>query len=157
MKKHEIISDLRGRCGFYLGLDNLADLIERNSSGYPFYNVSLEGRNSQLLEMALAGFTREEITVETNGVYLIITGQQKPAADRTFLIKKIANRPFRKQFIISNNGFVKRAFFKDSILKIIIEYPAAPLRRNIKIDSYDSGRTRLPCLRKKTSLLPRPR
>jgi molecular chaperone IbpA len=157
MGKYETMSNLRSRCGFYLGLDNLADLIEGNGGGYPFYNVSLEGRNSQLLEIALAGFTSEEIIVETCGVYLIIIGQKKPTTDRTFLIKKIAARSFRKQFIISNNGFVKRAFFQNSILKIVIEYPIAPLRRNIKIDSYDSSRTKLLAPRRKTNLLPRPK
>jgi HSP20 family molecular chaperone IbpA len=154
MRKEEKIANLRKRCGFYIGIDNLVNLIEENNTSYPPFNLSWEGSNTQLLEISLANFTAEEIFIETHGVYLIISGQKKPTADRNFIIKQIATRSFRKQFIISNNGFVKQAFFQHSILKIIIEYPTAT-RRNIKISNYNQVKDRLPAPRKRTNLLPR--
>ena len=65
--------------GFDRMLDNIPASNTNTSSGYPPYDIVKSGEDKYCIEMALAGFTKDEIKVEVKEEYLTIEGD---ASDR---------------------------------------------------------------------------
>ncbi|AXR07119.1 Hsp20 family protein [Salinimonas sediminis] len=65
----------------FIGSDQLSSLIESahrkdNQRAYPPYNIEVLGDDKYRISMALAGFNREQITVEAQGNTLTVRGKQ---------------------------------------------------------------------------------
>ncbi len=64
----------------FLGFDHIFDEIERihthAKDTYPPHNVVKQGEFEYTIELALAGFTREDVTIELKDHVLTITGGQ---------------------------------------------------------------------------------
>jgi molecular chaperone IbpA len=114
----------------YLGLDRvlkqLEEPIDRVIQRYPPHNVIKLSDTQYLIELAVAGFCRENITVELQDGELLVTGQQPaPEPQRHYLYRGLASRKFQKQFCIYKGMQVRGCELKDGILAIKLELELA--------------------------------
>lgn len=125
-----------------VGFDNLAALLDTIKSrseleeSYPPYNIEkLEGE-SYRIEIAVAGFSKEDITVTAHQNRLIIAGRKASTKkDRNFLYKGIAERSFEHAFNLADFVHVEEVLLEDGLLKINLkrEIPEDLKPRNIQI------------------------
>ena len=127
---------------YSIGFDRMFDsLMGQNhyptTSNYPPYNIVKHSDDKYTIEIAVAGFSKDEIDVETKENTLLIESKSRPEGDddKEFLHKGISNRAFKKAFTISDDVVVNGADMKDGILKIEMEriIPEEKKPRTIKI------------------------
>jgi molecular chaperone IbpA len=118
------VDDLRKNI---FGYDNLwDDLVHRTfdvESHYPYDNV-IRAENTVIIELALAGFTKDDIEIERDGASLVVKGSKGFAEDEegvTYVRRNIAHRAFTKRYTIGSEYQDIRARFKDGILSIHLE------------------------------------
>ncbi|MFN9251184.1 MAG: Hsp20 family protein [Brevundimonas sp.] len=125
-----------------VGFDRLANLLESaartgDSSGWPPYNIETTGENAYRVEVAVAGFTPDELTVEVKESLLTVTGRKtaNDEAQRTFLHRGLAERDFERRFPLADSVVVTSAKLENGLLSIALqrERPAARKPRRIEI------------------------
>ena len=130
-----------------VGFDNIFDHFERMFDGevynavsvnYPPYNIVKTGENTYDVEVALAGFSKDDIDVEYAENILTIKSKKVETKDKDgndILHKGISKRYFSKAFTIAEHVEVKGAELKDGLLKVSMEriIPEAKKPRTIKI------------------------
>ena len=103
------------------------DLFNIPSVNYPPYNIVKTGTNTYDVELALAGFSRNDIDVEFAEGILTIKSKDWEASpeseeDADVVIHKgISKRFFSKAFTIADDVEVKGAELKDGLLKVSLE------------------------------------
>jgi len=127
-----------------IGFDRLADALESahraDAGGYPPYNIELTGEDRYRITMAVAGFSAEEIDIETKENHLRVSGKKTgDVADRKFLHRGIANRDFERSYQLADYVRVQGAELRDGLLHIDLmrEVPDAMKPRRIEIRSGD--------------------
>ena len=111
-----------------VGFDRLFDTFESRfanqlSTNYPPYNVVKTDDDHYLIEIAVAGFKKDEVTVEVEGEFLTIKGSSNPnseASARQYLHKGLSSRDFVRQFTLAEHMVVKGASIQDGILRVEI-------------------------------------
>lgn len=112
----------------FIGFDELFNELERLIEGsqptqtsFPPHNIIKVDDNRYVVEMAVAGFAKEDIDVELNDGTLVIRGEKKNKDEVTYLYRGIATRTFTKSIRLNDTIEVRGAEFKDGILKIGLE------------------------------------
>ena len=132
----------------FVGFEPLLDELERiHSSGrsgkdnYPPHNVVKIDEEKFLIEMALAGFRQEDISVEVKDGILKVKGEM-PKDDREFAYKGISSRKFEKSFRLSEFVVIDGADLKDGILVVYarVELPEEKRPRKIEIGSAGASK-----------------
>jgi molecular chaperone IbpA len=126
-----------------IGFDRLAQLFDDAQRGeaqpsYPPYNIELVGENKYRITMAVAGFDRSEIEIETERDTLKITGRKtRDESTRNFLHRGIASRNFEHSFQLADHVHVVGAKLDNGLLNIELarEIPEALKPRKIVIDA----------------------
>ena len=129
-----------------IGFDRIFDQLERqfanspNGQGYPPYNIRKLNEVQYVIEVALAGFSKDDIEVEvTDGKLVIRSTEDKEGESKndSFVHKGIAKRAFSRSFTLSDDIIVKGADLKDGMLNIDLEkvIPEEKKPRLIKIGS----------------------
>ena len=106
------------------------------NGNYPPHNIVKYADNKYGIEVAVAGFTKDEITVEVDQDQLMITGRKSTASDDVeYLHRGLAARDFEQTFTLAEYMEVRGAEVKDGMLKIEIEriVPEALKPRQIAI------------------------
>jgi len=106
------------------------------NSNYPPHNIVKYADNKYGIEVAVAGFTKDEITVEVDQDQLMITGKRSTTTEGVeYLHRGLAARDFEQSFTLAEYMEVKGAEVKDGMLKIEIErvVPEALKPRQIEI------------------------
>lgn len=127
-----------------VGFDNVFDHFESmfnddfklSVPNYPPYNIVKTGENQFDVEVALAGYSKDDISVElAEGVLSIKSVKEAKEEDKDFAHKGIAKRYFSKAFTIADDVEVKGAELKDGLLKVSLEriVPEHKKPRTIKI------------------------
>ncbi|NBB53211.1 Hsp20 family protein [Rhizobium sp. CRIBSB] len=126
-----------------VGFDRLAGLLESaartsQETGWPPYNIESTGENTYRIEIAVAGFTPDELTIEAKENQLTVTGRRAAnddAASRTFLHRGLAERDFERRFQLADYVVVKGADLVHGLLSITLEreLPEALKPRRIEI------------------------
>ena len=114
---------------FSVGFDDMFDhfdsMVSMAPSNYPPYNIVKTDNNNYNVEIALAGFSKKDITVEVeNGILTIESVKDKSDKDEDtlgVLHKGISKRYFKKQFTIAKDVKVNGAELKDGLLKVSME------------------------------------
>ena len=114
---------------FSVGFDDMFDhfdsMVSMAPSNYPPYNIVKTDNNNYNVEIALAGFSKKDITVEVeNGISTIESVKDKSDKDEDtlgVLHKGISKRYFKKQFTIAKDVKVNGAELKDGLLKVSME------------------------------------
>jgi len=118
------IDNIFGQYG--IGLDRIFNEMNRDriqrQSNYPPYNVrKLEGYKT-LLEIAVAGFKEEELTIEFAEDILKIIGEKKDQYDVSqYTHHGIATRPFSKIFVLSPDVKIKNVALEDGMLRLLLD------------------------------------
>jgi len=127
-----------------VGFDRLAGLLESaartsQENGWPPYNIESTGENAYRIEIAVAGFTPDELTIEAKENQLTVTGRKAAnddvATNRTFLHRGLAERDFERRFQLADYVIVKGADLVNGLLSITLEreLPEALKPRRIEI------------------------
>ena len=125
-----------------IGFDRLAQLFneaQRSEAApsYPPYNIELVAEDKYRITMALAGFDRSELEIETERDMLKIIGRkQKLETQGSFLHRGIAARDFEHSFRLADHVKVIAAKLDNGLLNIelIREVPEVYKPRKIMID-----------------------
>ena len=113
---------------FTVGFDDVLTQIQELSQtaaksvpGYPPYNIKQVKDNKYVIEMAVAGFAKQDIEITLKGNDLVIKGESKDAEDEQFLWKGIANRAFQRTFTLNDKIEIKDAEIANGMLKVWLE------------------------------------
>lgn len=124
----------------FIGFDHVWNEIERLSDMtdnklYPPHNVVKHTEEKFTVELALAGYTKEELDVEVRDGLLVVSAEISQSEPREFLHKGISQKKFRRTFRLSEHVVVDGADFKDGLLVIDlrVELPKEKRPRSITI------------------------
>ena len=124
----------------FVGFDSLFDelnaLADRKESNYPAYNIAKDDDEHYRIELALAGFNTDEITIQTEKG--ILTIEANKAEERgNYIHQGIAKRGFSKMFRLAEYMKVDDAQFVDGILTVFLhrEVPEADRPKKISINA----------------------
>ena len=112
---------------YSIGFDNLFDRlfdIDLESSGsYPPYNISKVDDNNYIIEMALAGFNKDDIEVELADSELTVRSKKREDSNKdvNLIHQGISHRSFNRKFTLSEEILVKNAEMKNGMLIIKLE------------------------------------
>lgn len=113
--------------GFDQLFKELDSLSRRSVDNYPPHNVLRISENRYAIELAVAGFSEEDITIEVKENELTVFGEKSKSDDQSsekveFIHQGISKKKFKKNFRLSEHVQVKDADLKDGILTISLEY-----------------------------------
>ena len=91
--------------------------LHQTESNYPPYNLVKEDNITFRLEVALAGFKREEIIVTTESGKLFVEGQTEKE-DVEYVHQGLAKRAFTRSWTLSDDVEVRNVVFEDGLLTI---------------------------------------
>jgi len=95
---------------------------QATSTGFPPYNIVKSGDYIYTIEMALAGFSKNDIVVEVaEGVLEVKSIKDDTDGKDSKLYTGIANRQFTRKFTLSDDIVVKDGELKDGMLRITLE------------------------------------
>lgn len=127
-----------------IGFDNMFDHFERMFEGeftapsFPFYNISKSKDNNNIftIELALAGYSKDDIEVTFEDNILNIKSKASEEKSEDFLHQGISKRYFSKSFTIADDVKIEGASLENGLLKIKLErvVPEAKAKRTIEID-----------------------
>jgi molecular chaperone IbpA len=126
-----------------VGFDRLADLLEAASKtegpgGYPPYNIETVGDNAYRIEIAVAGFKPDELSVDVKENVLTVGGRKAANEDgRRYLHRGLAERNFERRFQLADYVVVTDAQLADGLLSISLrrELPESLKPRRIEIQT----------------------
>ncbi|MBI1405892.1 MAG: Hsp20 family protein [Caulobacter sp.] len=126
-----------------VGFDRLASLLDSaaaqdSQAGYPPYNIERVGDDAYRIEIAVAGFRPDELTIEVKESLLTVTGRKAANDDsRKFLHRGLAERNFERRFQLADYVVVTDANLSDGLLSISLErqLPEALKPRTVKINA----------------------
>ena len=112
----------------FVGFDNIWNELDQaltqgvdNSPAFPRHNIiKLDDENFQI-ELALAGYSRDDLTLELKDGVLVVSGE-KDDAEVDYLHKGISTKKFRRTFRLNENVLVGDAKFVNGLLTISLEH-----------------------------------
>ena len=123
----------------FIGFDHVWNEIERLSDMadnklYPPHNVVKHDDSTFTIELALAGYSKDDLKVEVKEGILVIAGD-KSGEEREYLHRGISSKKFTRTFRLSEHVVVSGADFVDGLLVIDlkVEIPEEKLPRDIPI------------------------
>ena len=121
-----------------LGFDHFERVLDRvskaSTDGYPPYNVEQTGGNTLRITLAVAGFSKDELSVSVEDDELAIAGKQVEEADRVYIHRGIAARQFQRRFVLAQGIEVQGAALDNGLLHIDLVRPEIEARsRTIEI------------------------
>ena len=109
--------------GFDRVFDNLARYMDNTvtSTGFPPYNIRKEGDYNHVIEMALAGFGKEDIEVEVADGTLSIRSVKENSEDDSTVYRGISYRKFDRKFTLADDIIVNGAKLENGMLSLELE------------------------------------
>ena len=108
------------------------------TGGYPPYDLELIGDDHYRITIAVAGFTLDDLNVETHDNQLIISGEiANKEEDRNYLYRSIASRAWKRSFQLADHVRIEDAKLENGLLTVdlIREVPDAMKARKIPIST----------------------
>jgi molecular chaperone IbpA len=113
---------------FGIGFDSMIDELMRmnatqTNTNYPPYNIVKESEDRFAIEVAVAGFSEGEVSIELENRVLTIAGNKIHDLDnpKEYLHRGISNRNFVREFSLAEHVEVKSAINENGILSIGLE------------------------------------
>ena len=114
---------------YAVGFDRIFNDLQRytentvTSTGFPPYNIRKEGEFNYVIEMALAGFGKEDLEIETvNGTLVVRSIKESDDSEYVGNIYRgIAYRKFERKFTIHDDIVVSNASLENGMLTIKLE------------------------------------
>jgi len=123
-----------------VGFDRLFDMLESSAAGgacenFPPFDLIKSGDNHYRIELAVAGFRRDEIELTSHQNVLVIRGRKAEEQDRDYVHRGIALRSFERRFAMADHIHVTGADLQDGMLTVdlVREVPETLKPRRIEI------------------------
>lgn len=123
-----------------IGFDRLFDLLESSTLGqgsenYPPFDLIRIDDNRYRINLAVAGFSRDEIDITAQQNQLIVSGRKDDDDKVDYIHRGIANRQFERRFGLADFIKVAEADLADGMLSIelVREIPEAMRPRKVAI------------------------
>lgn len=128
----------RSTVGFDRLFNLLDDLSPQESTAFPPYNIERTGQDTYRITMAVAGFSKDDLVIETKENAIIVKGaksQSESEQKRDFLHRGIAERSFERRFKLADYVEVRGADLENGLLHIELarELPESKRPRKIAI------------------------
>jgi len=105
--------------------DRMLESTERYNSNYPPYNIRKLSDNDYKIEVALAGYSKDDIELELKDSTLTVRNKTKEKVvndeSNGVIHKGISTRQFERSFTISEDIKVKNAELKNGLLNVDLE------------------------------------
>ena len=134
-----------------IGFDRFASLLDhalrsdQNNNGYPPYNIEVLDENRYAITLAVAGFSRDELSIEVEQGVLTVKGSKDSDSkeQRQYLHRGIANRSFERKFNLAEFVEVTDASSDDGLLTISLvkEIPEKMKPKQIAINGGNNKAT----------------
>lgn len=128
-----------------VGFDRMMNQLENSAwydeseNSYPPYNIEKTGEYDYRISMAVAGFSEDELTLETRDNTLLISGERRRADDgeRRYLYQGIPAQSFRRTFQLADHVKVTGARLDKGLLfiELVREVPEEMKPRRIEINA----------------------
>ena len=109
---------------FSIGFDRLFQQLQAqsviNQQNYPPYNIVKVDDEHFVIELAIAGFDKKEVSIELEKNVLTIQGASEDD-EKEFVHKGLASRSFTRQFTLAEDVVVKGGKLENGILKVELE------------------------------------
>ena len=124
-----------------IGFDRVFDAVNRlhlieggQSNSFPPYNIKKLDNENYQIQIALAGYKKEELSVVVEDGNLVVKGEQEKSEDE-FLHKGIAERNFTRTWALADEVKVSGSKLEDGVLTISLvhEIPEEKKPVDIKI------------------------
>ena len=103
-----------------IGMDDYLNRFwdDTTTSNYPPYNLITVSNTESRLEIALAGFKKDEVKVYTEYGRLTVEGNKEVKEDTTYAHRGLAQRSFTREWTLSDDTKVEDVKFEDGMLTI---------------------------------------
>lgn len=130
-----------------LGFDEVERVLDRigksSQDGYPPYNIEQGGHGELQIVLAVAGFSKEELSVTLEDNQLMIRGKQVDDESREYIYRGIAARQFQKSFVLADGIQVVGAGLDNGLLTVDLIRPIpAPEIKTIEISAPGGGKSK---------------
>ena len=112
---------------YAVGYDRVFDQLQKyvtnnvQSSGFPPYNIQKGGDYNYTIELALAGFSKDDIEVEVADGTLSVRSDKKSEPDDYSIHRGISYRRFDRKFTLADDIVVTGASLENGLLRIELE------------------------------------
>lgn len=143
-----VIDEFR-RDPFNVGFDSLFDRLvdfqhtvnPTQKIGYPHYNVAKVGEDEFVIEIALAGFSEENLSITVKEHNLEVKGEVPEKDGETVIHRGISTRSFIRRWNLADTIEVTGAEFKNGLLTVQLKnvIPEEQRPRVISINSTNGA------------------
>lgn len=131
--------------GFEEKIDRISKVrneLSKTTYNYPPYNIVKTSESTYAVEIAVAGFSKEDIDIELESDKITIKGNVKNesiTAETSYLYRGISNRAFTRTFELDDFIEVKGAQLVDGMLRVVLErvIPESKKPKKITIQGKD--------------------
>lgn len=147
---NHLFGDLTKLDKFFVGYDGMLKrmsdahaTLAKSIPNYPPYNIAKVDENKYVIEMAVAGFGKQNLNIEIANGTLTIAGQTtmddqvNQGLNNQYLYKGIADRSFTRQFNIADTIEIKNAELMNGMLKVWLENIIPEHKKPKKIEIVD--------------------
>lgn len=140
-----------------VGFERLASMLDsafqadRNSAGYPPYDIEALDDNHYAISLAVAGFTHDELDIEVEPGLLTVRGRKaEDPKDRKLLYQGIATRAFERKFNLADHVEITGARLDNGMLTIELkhELPEDMKPKRIEIQTDTAALEHMPASEK---------
>ena len=110
--------------GFDRMFDRLHDhyVLHQTNSGFPPYNIRQDDDFNFIIELALAGLSKDDLEVEVaDGVLTVRSVEKKSEEDGELLHRGISHRKFSRSWTLADDVVVKDAKMENGMLTVHLE------------------------------------
>mgnify|MGYP003582016502 FL=1 len=131
----------------FVGFDEVSRLAKTlqsasyTNTNYPPYNIRKVSDNKYVIEMAVAGFGKQDIEIELEEDTLRISGKHNGGSEDNFIFQGLAARNFMCTFTLNDQVEVKNASLMNGILKVFLERIIPEEKKKRKIEISDEPET----------------
>ena len=126
-----------------IGFDRLAQLLDQTAGAetptYPPYNIERTGESTYRISMAVAGFGRDDVSIEVKQNMLTVSAKkaERNGDGVVYLHQGIAQRSFERRFQLADYVQVEGAELENGLLHIGLkrEIPEAMKPRSVAISA----------------------
>ena len=115
-----------------IGFDDWKEQFDTPIQNYPPYNTIKLSNHEYRVEVAAAGFKKENLKVYTQEGQLVIEGKKADGVEHEYMHRGLAQRAFTRAWSLPEELVVKKVDFRDGLLLIDIEkvIPKAQQRKD---------------------------
>lgn len=105
-----------------IGLDSYFDhfFSQDQSTNYPPYNLIHLSNHESRLEVALAGFKKDEVKVYTEYGKLFVEGKVEEKEEPQYAYRGLSKRNFSRSWQLSEDVEIKHVDFEDGLLNVLL-------------------------------------